>query len=57
MSRYKHPNKKRKLAKIGEQTKWAPFWTVPKIYGVGKRVHPGRHTTKKRNWRRTKAKI
>jgi len=56
MSRYKHPNKKQRLAKLGEQTKWAPFWTVPKIYGVGKRVHPGRHTTKKRNWRRTKTK-
>jgi len=57
MSRYKHPNKKKKLSKLGEQTKWAPFWTVPKIYGVGKRVHPGRHTTKKRNWRRTKTKV
>jgi ribosomal protein L39E len=38
-------------------TRWAPFWTVPKIYGKGKRVHPGRHTAVKRNWRRTKIKV
>lgn len=56
MSRYKHPNKKKRLAKLAKQTKWAPFWTVPKIYGVGRRVHPGRHTTTKRHWRRTKTK-
>ncbi len=57
MSRYKSVGKKKRLAKIGTQTKWAPFWTVPKIYGKGRRVHPGRHTRIKRNWRRTKAKV
>ena len=57
MSRYKHPSKKKKIAKIGKRTKWAPFWTVPKKYGIGRRVHPGRHTRIKRNWRRTKAKL
>ena len=56
MARYKHPNRKQRLAKKGRQTKWAPFWTVPKKYGKNKRVHPGRHTAVKRNWRRTKLK-
>jgi ribosomal protein L39E len=28
-----------------------------KIYGKGRKVHPGRHTTVKRNWRRTKLKV
>jgi len=57
MARNKHPSKKKRLIKCGRQTRWAPFWTVPKIYGPGRRVHPGRHTFKKRNWRRTKIKI
>ena len=56
MTRYIHFAKKRRLAKKGKQTRWAPFWTVPKIYGKGRRVHPGRHTTIKRNWRRNKTK-
>ncbi|MBI4147890.1 50S ribosomal protein L39e [Candidatus Woesearchaeota archaeon] len=56
MARYKHINRKKRLAKAGRQTRWAPFWTVPKIYGKGRRVHPGRHTTVKRNWRRRKLK-
>jgi hypothetical protein len=29
---------------------------VPKKYGKGRRVHPGRHTTVKRSWRRIKTK-
>lgn len=56
MATNKHLSKKTRLSKLGRQTKWAPFWTVPKIYGVGRRVHPGRHTVKKRNWRRNKTK-
>ncbi|MFH2021283.1 MAG: hypothetical protein ABIJ34_07755 [archaeon] len=52
MSRYKQPAKKARLAKAGDQTKWAPFWTVPKIYGKTRKVHPGRHTKIKRSWRR-----
>ncbi len=56
MSRVKTVNKKIRLAKASRQTKWAPFWTVPKIYGKGRRVHPGRHTAKKRSWKRTKLK-
>ncbi|MBD3248537.1 hypothetical protein GF336_00645 [Candidatus Woesearchaeota archaeon] len=56
MARYKHPGKKARLAKKGRQARWAPFWTVPKIYGQGRRVHPGRHTARKRSWRRTKTK-
>jgi len=57
MSRYKHPSKKKRLSKLNKLTRWAPFWTVPKKYGKGRRVHPGRHTAVKRSWRRTKAKV
>lgn len=56
MARYKHPSRKKRLTKAGRQTRWAPFWTVPKIYGPGRRVHPGRHTAVKRSWRRIKIK-
>jgi len=56
MARVKHPSKKKRLAKKGRQTKWAPFWTVPKKYGKGRRIHPGRHTAVKRSWRRTSLK-
>lgn len=57
MARFKHPSTKQKLIKIGGQTKWAPYWSVFKKYGTGRKVHPGRHTTIKRSWRRTKARI
>ena len=56
MARNIHLNRKLRLAKLGRQTRWAPFWTVFKIYGKGQRTHPGRHTAIKRNWRRTKTK-
>jgi len=56
MTRYKQPSKKKRLNRHAKQTKWAPFWTVPKIYGKGRRVHPGRHTAIKRSWRRIKTK-
>ncbi|MBW2968128.1 50S ribosomal protein L39e [Candidatus Woesearchaeota archaeon] len=56
MARFKHKSRKLRLAKLGRRTRWAPFWTVPKIYGTGRRVHPGRHTNVKRSWRRTKTK-
>jgi ribosomal protein L39E len=56
MSRYKPRAKKKRLMKKGTQTKWAPFWTVPKIYGKTRRVHPGRHTVVKRSWRKIKIK-
>ena len=56
MARYIHPSKKKRLIKLGTQTKWAPFWTVFKIYGKGKKVHPSRHTDVKRHWRRGKTK-
>lgn len=57
MARVKSPAKKNRLVKKGKQTKWAPFWTVAKIYGAGRRVHPGRHTVVKRNWRKTKTRV
>ncbi|MFH1510662.1 MAG: hypothetical protein ABIF10_03140 [Candidatus Woesearchaeota archaeon] len=56
MARYKHPSRKKRLIKRHSQTKWAPFWTIPKIYGKGRRMHPARHTARKRSWRRTKTK-
>ncbi|MBU1975343.1 MAG: hypothetical protein KKG59_02975 [Nanoarchaeota archaeon] len=56
MATYKHKSRKKRLIKIGKLCKWAPFWTVPKKYGKGRRVHPGRHTVLKRSWRRTKSK-
>jgi ribosomal protein L39E len=56
MARYKHPSRKKRLTKVHSHTRWAPFWTVFKKYGKGRRVHPGRHTVKKRSWRRTKSK-
>ncbi|MFH0978544.1 MAG: hypothetical protein V1837_04550 [Candidatus Woesearchaeota archaeon] len=56
MARYKHLSRKKRLIKRNSQTRWAPFWTVPKKYGKGRKVHPGRHTTVKRSWRRIKTK-
>ncbi|MAG08071.1 50S ribosomal protein L39e [Candidatus Woesearchaeota archaeon] len=56
MARYKHLSRKLRLAKLNKKTRWAPFWTVFKKYGKGRRVHPGRHTVLKRSWRRTKTK-
>ena len=49
--------KKIKLAVHGRRVKWAPFWTVLKKYGKGKRVHPSQMTRIRRNWRTTKLKI
>ncbi|MBR9693137.1 hypothetical protein GOV07_04395 [Candidatus Woesearchaeota archaeon] len=57
MARFIALARKKRLAKKGRQTRWAPFWTVPKIYGAGRRVHPGRHTTVKRSWKRGKTKV
>ena len=57
MSRYKHPALKQRLAKRRNQTKWAPFWTVIKKYGVGKRVHPSEITATRRHWSKTKLRI
>ena len=50
-------SKKRHLAKAGKQTKWAPFWTVLKKYGKGKKIHPSRITHVKRAWQRSKLKL
>lgn len=54
MATHKHLSRKLRLAKKARQTRWAPFWTVPKIYGKGRRVHPGRHTKVKRSWRKSR---
>jgi len=57
MARYKHNAKKRRMAAKGRQTKWAPFWVIPKVFGTGRRIHPSRITETKRHWRRNKLKI
>lgn len=56
MATIKTKNKKIRLAKLNKQTRWAPFWIIPKIHGLGRRLHPGRNTEVKRSWRRTKSK-
>ena len=55
MARKISTTKKQRLAKKGRQTKWAPFWTIPKVFG-NRKLHPGRLTSVKRSWRRTKTK-
>ena len=57
MARVKTLSKKKKLAKQGRRVKWAPFWTVLKKYGKGKKVHPSAMTSVRRNWRTRKLKI
>ena len=57
MGSNKHPARKKRLIKEGRKTRWAPFWLIPKAFGKGKRVHPGRLTAVKRSWRRTKLKV
>lgn len=49
--------KKIKLSKANNQTKWAPVWVVLKKLGKGKKVHPSAVTHVKRNWRIRKLKI
>ncbi len=56
MARYMSKGRKIRLAKKGRQRRWAPFWIIPKIYGKTRRIHPGRKTHVKRNWRRTRTK-
>ena len=53
----KKQQRKIKFAKYARRTKWAPFWTVIRKYGMGKRVHPSNMTRVRRNWRQTKLKI
>ena len=57
MATHKHPSRKKRLIKLNKETKWAPFWTVIRKFGMGKRVHPSQLTKQRRHWRRTKLKI
>ena len=50
-------SRKRHFDKAQAQTKWAPFWTVLKKFGKGKKVHPSAITHVKRHWRRSNLKI
>jgi ribosomal protein L39E len=54
MSSRKSSGKKKRLIKAQKQTKWAPFWLIPKVFGAGRKIHPSRLTRKKRNWKRTR---
>lgn len=47
----KQKGRKQKLAKKNSQSRWAPFWLIPKVFGKRK-VHPSRITSVKRNWKR-----
>lgn len=55
--KHNRKSKKRHLEKAGKQTKWAPFWTVIKKFGKGKKVHPSAITHVKRKWNVRKLKI
>jgi len=57
MTKYKTKIKKIYLTKRKRQTRWAPFWIVPKILRLGRKVHPSRFTTVKRQWRRNRIKL
>jgi len=52
MSSTKTSGKKKRLGKAGKQTRWAPFWIIPKSLGKGKKVHPSQLTAVKRGWQR-----
>ncbi len=54
MGSHKTSGKKKRLAREHKKTKWAPFWIIPKIFGIGRKIHPSRITKVKRHWRRTK---
>ncbi len=56
MARNKPKAKKTRLGRLAKRTKWAPFWVVPKIAGIGKKIHPSQFSAGKRSWRRTKTK-
>ena len=56
MAKHKHPSRKKRLSKKSKQTKWAPFWIIAKAFGAGRKMHPSRLTSVKRNWRRNKGK-
>lgn len=55
MAHYKHLNRKLRLARLGRQTKWPPFWLIEKIF-QRRKLHPVRITRVKRSWRRSKTK-
>ena len=56
MVKVQNSGKKKRLGKAARQTRWAPYWTVLKVKGKGKKSHPSSLTAVKRHWRRTKIK-
>ena len=59
MAKTKTQPLKVKLARAMRQTRWAPFWILPKVFGRkrARRMHPSRVTVVKRSWRRNRIKI
>jgi len=55
--KHNRKSKKQHLEKAGKRTGWAPFWTVLRKFGQGKKIHPSAITHVKRHWRRQKLKI
>lgn len=53
MGSIKTSGKKKRLASASKQTRWAPFWLIPKIFGAGRKIHPARITRIKKLWRRS----
>ncbi|MFH1249149.1 MAG: hypothetical protein V1660_03285 [archaeon] len=57
MATNRETSRKIRLGTYTKRTKWAPFWTVIKAFGKGKRIHPARLTAVKRHWTRTKLNV
>tara|TARA_Y100000034_G_scaffold126688_1_gene178283 strand:+ start:828 stop:1004 length:177 start_codon:yes stop_codon:yes gene_type:complete len=53
MSSRKPSGRKKRLISAARQTRWAPFWVIPKKFGTGRKVHPSSITKIKRRWRRS----
>jgi len=56
MSKVKPLAKKLRLIRKRRQTKWAPFWIIPKIEKGMKKAHPSKYTYVKRSWKKTRIK-
>jgi len=57
MAKHKPLGKKIRLNAKHKQTRWAPYWTVLRIFARGRRAHPSRFTRIKRSWKRSKLQV
>ncbi len=53
MGSNKTSGQKRRLIAAAKQSRWAPFWLMPKKYGLSRarKLHPSQLTRIKRRWR------